>query len=66
MMIGYMVNMEPTNILNKVNKYLPDKLPKLGFAFKKKVVSCEQELIRKKVKPEEFKLIHLWTNLKND
>ncbi len=66
MMIGYMVNMEPTTILNKVNKHLPDRLPKLGFAFKKKVVSCKQELIRKKVRPKEFKLIHLWTNLKND
>lgn len=65
MMIGYMVNMEPTNILNNLNKHLPDKLPKLDFAFMEKVVSCEQELIRKKVKPEAFKLIHLWINLKS-
>lgn len=65
MMIGYIVSMVPTSILDEVNNRLPDKLPRLSFAFMKKVVSCEQELIRRKVKPEEFKLIHLWTNLKN-
>ncbi|MBC8551884.1 MAG: hypothetical protein H8D23_19725 [Candidatus Brocadiales bacterium] len=65
MMIGYIVSMVPTSILDKVNKHLPDKLPRLNFAFMRKVVSCEQELIRKNVKPERFKLIHLWTNLKN-
>jgi len=64
MMVGYIVSMEPTLILEKVNNYLPDKLQKLGFAFKKKVVTCEQKLMRKEVKPEEFKLIHLWTELR--
>lgn len=65
MMIGYMINMEPTLILEKVNKYLSDKFPILSFSFTQKIVSCEQKLIRKDIKPEEFKLIHLWTNLKN-
>jgi hypothetical protein len=66
MMIGYIGSMEPIVILGKVNKYLfADKFPLLSFSFTLKVVSCEQELMRKYVKPEEFKLIHLWVNLKN-
>ncbi len=64
-MIGYITNMEPNSILEIVNKYLPDQLEKLSFALTKKVVSCEQDLIREKVKPEEFKLIHIWADLKN-
>lgn len=64
-MIGYIISMEPPSIMNKINIYLPDKLQKLSFEFVKKVVSCEQDMIREKVKPEEFKLIHLWTDLKN-
>ncbi len=64
MMVGYIVSMESTLILDIVNRHLSDMIQKLNFAFTKKVVSCEQKLIRKKVKPEEFKLIHLWTNLK--
>ena len=65
MMIGYIVSMEPIVILEIVNKYLStDKFPLLNLSFSQKTVSCEQELMRKYVKPEEFKLIHLWANLK--
>ncbi|MCK5157466.1 MAG: hypothetical protein KAQ69_13640 [Spirochaetales bacterium] len=65
MMIGYIVSMESTVILGKVNKYLSaDKFPLLSFSFTQKIISYEQELIRKHVKPERFKLIHLWVNLK--
>lgn len=65
LMIGYIINMEQNTILEKVNGYLNGSFPKLIFLFNKKVVSCEQRLIRKEVKPIEFKLIHVWANLKN-
>ena len=64
MMIGYIVNMEPALILDNVNKYLPEKLQKLHFVFMKKVVSYEQKLNRKKMKPEKFNLFHLWVDLR--
>jgi len=64
MMIGYIVNMEQTAILEAVNKYIPDEQLKLKFEFTQKVVSCEQNLNRKHVKPSEFKIIHLWTDLR--
>jgi len=62
LMIGYIVNMEPNTILNKVNAYLGGQFPKLNFGFSKKTASCIQNLIRKEVKPEQFKLIHLWAD----
>lgn len=64
MMLGYMVNMEQTAILDAVNKQLYSHLPKLNFSFSHKVVSCEQTFIRTKVKPKRFKLIHLWSDLR--
>ena len=65
MMIGYIINMEPISILTKVNEYLPNQFPKLSFSFTQKVVSSEQEYFRLRVEPEEFKIIHIWVNLKN-
>jgi hypothetical protein len=66
MMIGYIVSMEPSIILEKVNIHLSaDNFPLLNFSFTPKIVSCEQKLMRTNVEPEEFKLIHLWVNLKN-
>ena len=64
MMIGYITNMDKTAILAEVNKNLPKYLPKLDLMFLQKVVSCEQELTRKYVKPKEFKIIHIWADLK--
>ena len=65
LMIGYIINMDQNTILEKVNGYLNADFPKLIFLFNKKIVSCEQMLIRKQVKPKKFRLIHLWANLKN-
>ncbi len=65
MMIGYIVNMEPAAILEAVNKHIPDEQLKLKFVFTQKVVSCEQNLNRKHVKPAGFKIIHIWTDLRN-
>lgn len=64
MMIGYVVNMERTAILEAVNKHMPDE-HELNFKFTQKVVSCEQNSNRKHVKPSEFKIIHLWADLRN-
>jgi len=64
LMIGYMVNMGPNTILNKVNEYLGGQFPKLNFGFSKNPDFCEQNLIRKEVKPKNFKLIHLWADLR--
>lgn len=65
MMIGYIVNMEPAAILEAVNKDVSDEQLKLKFEFTQKVVPCEQNLNRKHVKPAGFKIIHLWTDLRN-
>ncbi len=64
MMVGYIVNMEPDLIIAKVNKYLPKDFPELNIDFSEKVVSCEQKLSRKNVKPKKFKLFHIWTDLR--
>jgi len=65
MMIGYIVNMDQTTILAAVSKYMLDEQLDFNFEFKEKVVSCEQKLIRKNVIPFEFKMIHLWADLRN-
>lgn len=65
MMIGYIVNMEQTAVLEAVNKRMPDERIELNFEFTQKVVSCEQNFNRKHVKPSEFKIIHLWVDLRN-
>jgi len=64
MMIGYIVNMEQSAVLEAVNKHIPDEQLELNFEFTQKVVSCEQNSNRKHVKPSVFKIIHLWTDLR--
>ena len=64
MMIGYIVNMKPSEILIAVNEYMPDTYPKLKFEFTDKVVSCDQQIKRKYIEPHHFKLIHLWCDLR--
>ena len=64
MMIGYIVNMKSDEVLMAVNGYLPNKYPKLNFDFlNKKVTSCDQQIKRVNVKPQTFKLIHIWSDL---
>lgn len=65
MMIGYIVNMEQTAVLEAVNKHMPDERIELNFEFTQKIVSCEQNSNRKYIKPSEFKIIHLWADLRN-
>jgi hypothetical protein len=69
MMIGYIISMTPPKIQDEVKGY--QKLhcsynPKIVFSFdNKKVQQCHQKLKRQNVKPDKFKLIHLWVDLKN-
>lgn len=68
MMIGYIVSMEPQQIVDEVNafqrKHFPHN-PALSFQFETSpVFKGYQALIRKNVTPEKFKLMHLWVDLK--
>lgn len=68
MMIGYIISMEPKQIVFEVNdfqqKHFPNN-PALSFEFNNPPVFRErQNLKRKNVTPEVFQLIHLWVDLK--
>lgn len=67
MMIGYIISMGPEQIVNEVNKYQKKQLPHnpaLSFRFDNPPLFKEkQKLNRKDVKPENFRLIHLWVDL---
>jgi hypothetical protein len=69
MMIGYIISMSHEKIQDEVNTH--QKLhcpynPEIAFAFTdKKVQQCHQELKRENVKPDKFKLINLWVDLRN-
>lgn len=70
MMIGYIISMEPTQIQNEVNAFQENLLPaspKLGFDFQCEApFQTEQQLKRTSVKPESFRLIHLWIDLRGN
>lgn len=65
LMIGYIVSMEKTEVLAAVNEYMSDERPELNFNFTQQVTSCEQNMSRKHIKPSEFKILHLWADLRN-
>ena len=62
-MIGYIVDSPPQDILKKVNTYTKELKIKLSFKFVSKVEICESSLLREYVNPENFKLIHIWAEL---
>jgi hypothetical protein len=69
MMIGYIISMSHEKIQDEVNTHqtlhCPDN-PRIAFLFDNKSVQrCHQDLKRKNVKPDEFKLIHLWVDLRS-
>ncbi|MFZ4526432.1 MAG: hypothetical protein ACOYOE_13080, partial [Chlorobium sp.] len=65
MMVGYIMNSDKQDILCQVNRHLSGAaLPEITFAFKEKVESCDMMIYRKNVKPKEFKLIHIWADLR--
>lgn len=68
MMVGYIINMSPERILDEVNthqkKHCSDN-PNIEFKLvHKKVQQYRQRLKRKNVKPEVFRLVHLWVDLR--
>ena len=63
MMIGYIISMKPTEIFDQVNGYWNSPCDRLIFGFKGKVSSTSSRFKRKTVKPEDFRLIHLWVDL---
>ena len=69
MMIGYIISMEPEQIVDEVNEWQKKQMPhhlELSFQFDNPPVFKEkQNLNRKNVKPERFHLIHLWVDFRN-
>lgn len=68
LMIGYIISMEPKQIVYEVNNFQQKQFPnnkKLSFQFNNPPVFREkQNLKRKNVNPEVFHLIHLWVDLR--
>lgn len=68
MMIGYIINMEPEQIVYEVNKYQQKQFPHnpaLKFKFDNSYLFKEnQNLNRQYIKPSRFQLIHLWVDLR--
>jgi hypothetical protein len=68
MMLGYIISMSPEKILNEVNLHQKKHCsnnPAVEFErVRESVRQYGQELNRKHVKPRQFKLIHLWADLR--
>lgn len=70
MMVGYIISMSPERILAEVNMYQNKHCSEnqnIEFEFvRKKVQQYRQTIERKSIKPEAFRLIHLWVDLRNN
>ncbi|MFH1527960.1 MAG: hypothetical protein ABIG69_15115 [Bacteroidota bacterium] len=68
MMIGYIVSMLPKDILKEVNESQSNFLngySALKFNFLlRPVFSKQQKIVRKYVVPKNFKILHLWVDLR--
>jgi len=65
-MIGYILNLSYTSLQGEVNYYQTQDLPYLpaiDFSLAVKLFQTEQQIERKYVHPNQFKLIHLWSDL---
>lgn len=69
LMIGYIISMPPKQVLIEVNAYVKKhctNMPPIECELiENKVQQYHQNLIRKNMQPEIFKLIHLWIDLRN-
>ena len=66
-MIGYIINSKREDILCEVNGHLKALgIQDLIFDFTDRVTSCDSIFCRKAVEPKNFKLIHLWADMRND
>lgn len=70
LMIGYMINMEPQSIVREINDCQTIECPHnppISFNFTQEHVhSTCQQLQRKNVNPQYFKLTHLWADLRQN
>ncbi|MDQ1350313.1 MAG: hypothetical protein QG657_614 [Acidobacteriota bacterium] len=70
MMIGYIINSTPEEIETEVNRFQEKHLPGWpGIHFNFRVLTLfqtRQEITRRNVKPEQFQLIHMWVDLRNN
>ena len=68
MMIGYIISMEPEQIVYEVNDFQQKQFPNnpaLSFEFNNPpVFRTRQNLKRKNVNPKGFQIIHLWVDLR--
>ncbi len=68
MMIGYIINMKPEQIVCEVNNFQQKQFPNnssLSFDFiNSPVFRGKQNLKRKNVNPKFFQLVHLWVDLR--
>ncbi len=65
-MIGYIISSKRVIILNDVNNHLKQQFPLLCFDFSSKVEICSFELARRNVTPCNFKLTHIWADLRRN
>ena len=63
-MIGYIINSHPRAIEVEVNSFIPKTVDKLAFDFLKKISCCNTRYNRSKVLPNDFKLLHIWVDLR--
>jgi len=69
MMIGYIISMEPEDILKHVNSRIEENLagvPPLAFALSAVPLQSQQRFARRHVTPRDFTLIHLWVDIRNN
>lgn len=65
-MIGYIISSKRAIILNEVNNHLKQQFPLLSFNFTSKVEICSFKLARRNVTPCNFKLTHIWADLRSN
>jgi len=63
-MIGYMISSDPHSIESEINGFLPVNIASLRFSFSANVSFCETRYSRKHVFPAQFRLLHIWVDLR--
>lgn len=70
LMVGYIIDMTPETILDEVNNYQAEECSQnraITFAFTKEHVNTTHQILsRTTVKPENFKLTHMWADLRHN
>ena len=70
MMIGYMVSLCPSDILEEVNRHMSQHFrswPSLAFSWgRRRVHSTQQVVTREQVIPRDFRLQHIWADLRHN